>query len=492
MKGLLTTLRALPSASRGGFMFTKFTAFRLGSVAFLLLFVLSSMNASPLFGHFRPYKSGVAFESSIAVGDVNGDGKPDLLTAGYFSEEGGAGEVGVVLATGKGKFGAFATYPTGGSFPSAIALGDVNGDGRLDVVVSNYENIGVLLGNGDGTFQAPHKFGTGGGNAIVLADVNRDGKLDLVYGACTVLLGNGDGTFQAPQYFGTGGGNAIAAADINGDGKLDIITAGDAIYVLLGNGDGTFQSAQGYPSGGNWPNSIGVADVNGDGKPDLVVANFIASNVGVLLGNGDGTFQPVQTYDSGGSQASAIVVEDLNGDGKPDLAVTNQYTGTDDNSVVGVLLGNGDGTFQAAQTFSIGRVGGWALAVGNLTGSSMPDLVVAGCKAIRGCVEGMFLVLPNTTKGFVTATALSSSLNPSNYGQAVTFTAKVSSAGPPPTGKVEFLDGTTRIGTVALSGGVATLTKSKLAVGTHLLTAQYLGDAANAKSTSPVLNQVVQ
>jgi hypothetical protein len=474
-------------------MFTKFTALRLCSAAFLLLFALSSLNASSLFEHIRLYKSGVAIESSVAVGDVNGDGKPDLLTAGAFSFDDVDGEVGVLLATGKGKFGSFATYNAGGAAPSAIALGDVNGDGRLDVVVSNYNNIGVLLGNGDGTFQTAQSFGSGA-NAIALADVNGDGKLDLLLATnntAEVRLGNGDGTFQTAQNYASWG-YAIAAADVNGDGKLDMIMASAGIDVLLGNGDGTFQSAQVYPSGGNWPHSICVADVNGDGMPDLVVANLASSNVGVLLGNGDGTFQAVQTYDSGGGEADTIVVGDLNGDGKPDLAVANHYTKIGGTSLVGVLMGNGDGTFQVAQTFTTGGVDGGAIAIGNLTGSSMPDLVVSRCRAIRYCVEGMLGVLPNTTKGFITATSLSSSLNPSNYGQAVTFTASVTSAGPTPTGKVWFKDGTTGIGMVTLSGGVATLTKSKLAVGTHPITAQYLGDAASAKNTSSVLDQVVR
>lgn len=474
-------------------MITKFTALRLCSTAFLLLFALSTLNASTLFGHIRLYKSGVTFESSVAVGDVNGDGKSDLLTAGFSSLDDGYGEVGVLLATGNGGFLSFATYFSGGMFPSAIATGDVNGDGRLDVVVSNYQNIGVLLGNGDGTFQTVRTFGSGA-NAVALADINGDGKLDLLlatHNTAEVRLGNGDGTFQAAQNY-VSSGYAIAAADVNGDGKLDMIMAGDGIDVLLGNGDGTFQSAQVYPSGGNGANSIRVADLNGDGKPDLVVANLASSNVGVLLGNGDGTFQAVQTYDSGGNEAVTIVVGDLNGDGKPDLAVANTYTKIGGTSLVGVLLGNGDGTFQVAQTFTTGGVHGGAIAIGNLTGSSMPDLVVTRCRAIRNCVEGMLGVLPNTTKGFITATALSSGLNPSNYGQAVTFTAKVSSAGPMPTGKVKFLDGTTRIGAVALSGGVATLTKSKLAVDTHSITAQYMGDATNDKSTSPVLYQAVQ
>ncbi len=473
-------------------MFTKFTTFRLCSTAFLFLFAVSSLNASSLFGHVKLYKSGVTLESSIAIADVNGDGNPDLLTVGEPYDY-AFGEIGVLLGTGKGKFGSFATYYTGGTYPTSIALGDVNGDGHVDVVVANYENIAVLFGNGNGTFQAAQNFGSGA-KAVALADVNGDGKLDLLVAtdnSVEVRFGNGDGTFQAAQDYGTGG-YMIAVADVNGDGTLDMLVTTDGVSVLLGNGDGTFQPPQDYSSGGNSPQSIYVHDVNGDGKPDLIVANLLSNNVGVLLGNGDGTFQPVQTYDSGGFYAAAVVAADLNGDGIPDLAVANEYGGVSGKSVVGVLLGNGDGTFQAAQTVSPGVSGSGTIAAAHVTGSGMPDLVVSGCRAIRHCVDGIFAVLPNTTTGIATATALSSSLNPSKHGQAVTFTATVSSPGPTPTGKVKFMDGTTSLGSVALSGGIATVTKSKLAVGTHPITAQYLGDAANAKSTSPVLNQVVQ
>jgi len=473
-------------------MFTKFSTLRLCSAVFLFLFAVSSSNATSLFGHVKLYKSGVTLESSIAIGDVNGDGNLDMLTAGEPYDY-AFGEVGVLLGMGKGKFGSFATYYTGGTYPTSIALGDVNGDGHVDVVVANYENIAVLFGNGNGTFQEAQNFGSGA-NAVAVADVNGDGKLDLLVAtdnSVEVRFGNGDGTFQAAQNYGTGG-HMIAVADVNGDGTLDMLVTTDGVSVLLGNGDGTFQPPQDYSSGGNSPYFVYVDDLNGDGKPDLIIANVLSNNVGVLLGNGDGSFQPAQTYDSGGFYSDAVVAADLNGDGKPDLAVVNEYGGVNAKSMVGVLLGNGDGTFQTAQAVSPGVSGSWTLAAADVTGSGMPDLIVSGCRAIRHCMDGMFAVLPNTTTGIITATALGSSLNPSNHGQAVTFTATVSSPGPMPTGKVKFMDGTTSIGTVALSGGIARLTKSKLAVGTHPLTAQYLGDAAHAKSTSPVLNQVVQ
>jgi len=173
--------------------------------------------------------------------------------------------------------------------------------------------------------------------------------------------------------YGSGGlyARSVAVADVNGDGKPDLAVANlclteyncpnGLVGVLLGNGDGTFQTAVTYGSGGYYAMSVAVADVNGDGKPDLVVANNCTSGdfsngctdpsgtVGVLLGNGDGTFQAAVTYGSGGYYSSSVAVADVNGDGKPDLVVANECADTScTNGSVGVLLGNGDGTFQAA------------------------------------------------------------------------------------------------------------------------------------------------
>jgi hypothetical protein len=249
-------------------------------------------------------------------------------------------------------------YGSGGESAYSIAVADVNGDGKPDLVVANSDSntVGVLLGNGDGTFQTVITYISGGipGNplAVAVADVNGDGKPDLLVGnwanSVGVLLGNGDGTFQPVVTYDSGGQqpNSIAVADVNGDGKPDLLVANlcDAsgncapgvsnIGVLLGNGDGTFRPAVTYSSGGSaW--SIAVSDVNGDGKRGLVVANSLpaqAGVVGVLLGNGDGTFQSVVTYDSAGS-INSVAVGDVNGDGKPDLVVANVLPGA-----AGVLL----------------------------------------------------------------------------------------------------------------------------------------------------------
>ena len=152
---------------------------------------------------------------------------------------------------------------------------------------------------------------------------------------------------EAPNY--GSGGNAVTTADLTKDGKLDLVLANGGVGVLLGNGDGTFQAEVNYASGGDNADSVAVADVNGDGIPDLLVANECAGDcefdgngaVGVLLGNGDGTFQAAVSYYTGGLSAYSVAVGDVNEDGKPDLVVANLDS-------VGVLLGNGDGTFQPA------------------------------------------------------------------------------------------------------------------------------------------------
>ena len=269
------------------------------------------------------------------------------------------------------------------SYPTSVAVADIAGDGKRDLIVANDSfngSVSVLLGNGNGTFQSQQVFPAGTNPySVAVADVNGDNKQDIVVAnngagsSVSVLLGNGNGTFQPRQSFQTDPyPRSVAIADVNGDGKPDLITANylsNDLSVLLGNGNGTFQP-QRVLSGGSYPQSVTTADVNGDNKTDLIVTNYASNTVSVLLGNGNGTFQGRRAFGTGAGPI-AVTVADQNKDGKPDLIVANDAGGT-----ISYLLGNGNGTFQSQQTFIAGPapVG---VAVMDLNGDGKPDAAVA-------------------------------------------------------------------------------------------------------------------
>ncbi len=343
----------------------------------------------------------------------------------------------------------------------------MNGDGDPDLVVTNWCHIDINCGGG-------------------------------VVG---VLLGNGDGTFQAPISYGSGGGVdvlavGVAIEDLNGDGRLDLVVLNnlDSVGVLLGNGDGTFRTAVNYSSGGWEPAAVAVGDVNGDGHPDLVVSNRYHSccngygRVGVLLGNGDGTFQSAVKYTLGSFEATGVAIADVNGDGHPDLVVSSEcYKSICNYGSVSVLLGNGDGTFPATFILKVGSDTN-SVAVADVNGDGRPDLLVS-CDS-GSCSTGAVAVLLNL---FPSTTTITSSLNPSTYGQAVALTATVGSNAPSaPTGTVTFKNAKTTVGSATLNAsGVATLTRKTIPAGTDSITAVYNGDTRSAKSTSAVLLQTI-
>jgi hypothetical protein len=326
------------------------------------------------------------FRGIIDVADVNGDGKPDIVTP--YS---------MLLGNGDGTFQSPLVFSRD---YSTKTVADLNGDGKPDLVATDEiggETPSVLLGNGDGTFQVLPEFSAGFGTyAGVVADVNGDGKPDVVtarpfYNTVSVLLGNGDGAVGRPQTFAAGPvPSAVAVADVNGDGKPDLVTANsydNTVGVLLGNGDGTFGPQQTFPVG-SYPVAVSVADVNGDGKPDIVTPNLNGNTVSVLLGNGDGSFQPQQTFDVG-TFPTSVAVADVNGDGKPDIVTPNKFSNT-----VSVLLGNGNGTFGAQQTFPAGTYP-LRIAVADVNGDGKPDIVTANqssnqVSALLGNGDGTF------------------------------------------------------------------------------------------------------
>jgi Big-like domain-containing protein/VCBS repeat protein len=509
-------------------------------LVFFFFFALgASSRAQTSFAPAVTHNSGGRSGYSVVIADVNGDGEPDLVVVNECAigvSNCATGTVGVLLGNGDGTFQTAIPYGSGGYDSASVAVADVNGDGKPDIVVTNYcvgliycgyGTVGVLLGNGDGTFQTAvlADLGGYGADSIAVADVNGDGKPDLVVGndcavgvscgAVGVLLGNGDGTFQTAIPYGSGGYGvvSVAVADLNGDGKPDIVVhnncaigvsncATASVGVLLGNGNGTFQTAVPYGTGGFYseylaPMSVAVADVNGDGKPDIVVANYCSNanncataSVGVLLGNGDGTFQTAVPYDSGGYGAVSVSVADVNGDGKPDLVVAKQC---DKNNcatgAVGVLLGNGDGTFQTPVFYSSGESGATSTAVADVNGFGRPDIVVSNLGGSGvGSAVGVLI------QKVATKTLLSSSLNPSLIGQSVTFTATVNPPlGGTPTGTVQFKSqpGSVLLATAPLNDSTASFTTQFSTAGSHFIIAVYSGDANCLSSISTSVLQKV-
>jgi hypothetical protein len=345
-------------------------------------------NGDGTFAAQKTFSTGVgSYPISVAVGDFNQDTRLDIAVANY-----GSNTVGIFLGNGDGSFRAQLVFSTSAlSSPHAVAIGDFNNDTLLDITVANNNgnNVGVLLGNGDGTFKTQTTYSTGTVStptSVAVGDFNQDARLDIavaILGSSTVgvLLGYGNGTFAAPKTFSTGtnaGTYVIALGDFNNDTRLDITvanTGGSNVGVFLGNGDGTFAAQTAYATGtGSNPNAVAVYDFNKDARLDITVANYLGNNVGVFLGNGDGTFATLLTFSVGTiSGPYSIAVADFNNDTRLDITVAN-HNGNN----VGVLLGNGDGTFQAQMTFSTG-VGSLPLSVtvGDFNKDTRMDIAVA-------------------------------------------------------------------------------------------------------------------
>ncbi|WP_040892250.1 beta strand repeat-containing protein [Zavarzinella formosa] len=384
--------------------------------------------ASSVVGGTRPY--------SVVIGDVNGDGKPDLVTANS-----GGNNVSVLLGNGDGTFSAAANFPVG-TRPNSVSIGDVNGDGKPDLVTTNSSSstVSILLGTGTGSFAAATNFTVGTGPlSVVIGDVNGDGKPDLVIANSgsdnvSVLLGTGTGSFAAATNFAVGTSPySVAIGDVNGDGKPDVVTANygsNNVSVLLGTGTGAFGAAVNFAAGTN-PVSVAIGDVNDDGKPDLVTANIGGSTVSVLTGTGTGSFGAPASFPVGTSP-KLVVIGDVNGDGKPDLVTANSGGGN-----VSVLPGTGTGAFGAAVNFAVGT-GPKSVAIGDVNGDSRPDLVAANFTGnnigilLNGPVTqtGPVFTLDGTTRTVTSVTAsgpgITAGTGNLRAGQTVTLTVNFS------------------------------------------------------------------
>ncbi len=347
------------------------------SLLLLVLFATVTTSKAQSFSPPASYSVG-RNPAFAAVGDFNGDSEPDLAISNTQSKN-----IAVLINNGDGTFQNPVVYATD-IFPVRTATADFNQDGKLDLVTGNLRggvlsngSISVLLGNGNGTFQAAVNYEVSNPGGLEVADLNGDGKLDVVTAsnrtnAASVLLGNGNGTFQTVVSYPIGIQPAhVAVADFNGDGKLDLAltSANDnKTAVLLGNGDGTFQGAVSFSSG-SYSAGIVASDLNGDNKQDLVIAAASSNALLVFFGNGNGTFQPPVNYPVGdGPQELSLA--DLNGDGKVDLVTINTNANT-----LSVLRGNGNGTFQPAITTPV-RFGSYTPVVADLNADGKPDLVI--------------------------------------------------------------------------------------------------------------------
>jgi hypothetical protein len=395
--------------------------------------------------------------AAIVAADFNGDGKTDVVSASQL------GDISVLLGTGFGRFVSATSFATGNE-PRYVAGGDLNGDGKLDVAVANENDntVSILLGGGNGSFASKADIAVGTNPfALTIGDLNGDQKADLVVansgqfpndaGSISILLGDGDGTFQAAKNIVVGDGPVSAAiGDFNHDGKADVAVAifrDNTVSILRGNGDGTFGApstitfpplsqilyvvaadvdgdhnqdlivgggsnvwtAKGNGLGGfgqpqlehsGFTGEFVVADVNRDNSPDLAIINLNANSsqftVDVLLNNGNGTFSTGSQIPVFGSFATQVIAADFNADGKLDLAVSGLNTLS-----VAVLTGNGDGTFTASTKTNFGSTTfAQSLVAGDFTGDGKPDVVVTGRASAlgQGSTAGAVSLLVNNTQ----------------------------------------------------------------------------------------------
>lgn len=348
--------------------------------------------------------------TGIVRGDFNRDGNLDLVVTGCGDANcSTTGSVFVLLGKGDGKFTRGENFVAGPPDTNADTLssGDFNRDGTPDLVVVNnainlFGTVSILLGDGVGGFLPPVSYSPGGAVPVwaEVADFNQDHNPDLAISVTTtnsvaVLLGNGDGAFQSAVNYTVGSGpQGIATGDVNNDGSPDIVSADECgddpacrkgtVSVLLGKGDGTFQPRLVFAEG-IFPLSIAIANFNGDHQPDLAIANPCGTDdtcvsrgsVGIMLGNGDGTFQPVVNYPTTSYLTARVAAGKFNRDGHPDVVALNvQY------SDITVLMGNGDGTLQPGDDYIVGLTP-IAVAVGQFNRDSAFDLAIADQNAFQ-------------------------------------------------------------------------------------------------------------
>jgi len=452
---------------------------------------------------FRPptiYAVGTG-PTAVEVADLNGDGKPDLVSANY-----GSNSVTVLLGNGDGTFQAARNFNAGNSaLTFGVAVGDFNGDGDLDVAVlipsdgTSPTEVRILMGNGDGSLQSPVVTTLSSQETIVAcADVNGDKKADLlvnvtsanVAAGIAILLGNGDGTFQNPKIVVAGPQQTLlAVADFNHDDVGDlVISLGGAVQIMLNNGDGTFTAtsssglADGYVAG-----EARTADLNGDGTPDLIVSSFKYQRCGlfnctdtresVFLSGNKGALGAEQIIGPG----PLFAVGDFDGDGKLDVASRGSTIYPRVTSLV-IYPGNGDGTFAQPTTLATNNNSGALFTSADLNGDQLTDLVLLDSNG-----NDVGVVLNSTPAFHMTASEMSLTLNASGevtdnislttvngFSSAIQLSCLVSGPAPAPTCALSPPDIPAGANSPTVTMTLSAPAQSKLAPGSVLMRTRLL------------------
>jgi len=369
------------------------------------------------FGGTTTYAMESAGTSDVALADLNGDGNIDIVSGGTG---GGVGYTSVRLGNGDGSFQSSVSYTNGGTNVRGVILGDLNNDGILDMVaggvIAGSGAISVRLGTGNGTFGSLTTYASESGQTedVQLGDFNGDGFLDVASAGNStgnVRLGRGDGTFGAITSIASGTSiHKVAIADITNDGVMDLIFAGDdgapgETRLFLGRGNGTFKTSTVLGDTLSVTYDIEAVDLNGDGNIDLIGAGPTGTGgaINVRLGNGNGTFKAESTYSMGNSSSveQSVTTGDLNGDGILDVLSVGYSGGS---GILTVRLGNGNGTFQGRQTYTVG-LNTFGAELADLNRDGVLDVVTAqdGASGQAGVAlgltrEGISPILPFSLK----------------------------------------------------------------------------------------------